>query len=221
MTRVISRASNRAAENSPLSRRPASWTETRGNGGIPDRRTRAGVAAWPLRWRSACRVLRGAFARIPAVPPRTHTPADSSRELRHNDPVVPHAARIISFASGSRHRGSEPGESEGTRLAIEAAIRLRPLAGQRPFAPGLLTPVPVAPVTPGGWINVVDPAYAVDPGPWRVPDPPHKPYPPRYFPARHISRHLAPAPPAGNTTEAAHPLARIATRGKTGGNDPR
>jgi hypothetical protein len=36
----------------------------------------------------------------------------------------------------------------------------------------------------------VDPASRVDKGPQRVPNPPRKPYPPRYFPARRISGHL-------------------------------
>ena len=36
-----------------------------------------------------------------------------------------------------------------------------------------------------------------------VPDPPRKPFPPRYFPARRISGHLAITVPAGNNPEAA------------------
>ena len=56
---------------------------------------------------------------------------------------------------------------------------------------------------PGGRINAEDPAYAEDPGPWGVPDPPRKPFPPRYFPERRISGRLAHALPAGNTPEAA------------------
>ena len=69
---------------------------------------------------------------------------------------------------------------------------------------------------PGGRVNAVDPAYAVDLGPWGVPDPPRKPYPPRYFPARRISGHLGLALPAGNTPGSRRPPARITPRGKKG-----
>src|SRR5256885_14906037 len=61
--------------------------------------------------------------------------------------------------------------------------------------PGAISPGPVTLNTstasrPPGRINAEDPAYAEEIGNHRVPDPPHKPFPPRYCPGRRIRNRL-------------------------------
>jgi hypothetical protein len=107
--------------------------------------------------------------------------------------INPRKARDAKCESAGRPR----------RLAIEAAIPLWPAQGTAiPACPGRIGNASTG-CRPRWRRSAEDPAYAEETGPQGVPDPPHRPFPPRCFPARCISGRSALTLPAGSTSESA------------------